>query len=346
MQTTTPSPLDNRPAALLRRWTTVLTGCKGPGLERADSVTRWLVIARACVFSMTFTSGLIGLLLAAEAGTFDGWLGLMSLIGLIAAHGVNNLVNDWTDVRRGVDTEDYPRAQYSTHPILGGLTTMNGLLSMALALNLLDAAIMFYLVSVRGPLVLAFALAGLGLSLAYTGFLKRIGLGELTALVVWGPLMIGGTYFVATGALPPEIWLATLPFGVAVASVLVGKHIDKRPADLAVGVRSLPVLLGERKSLLLNKIAFTLFFLLVPALVALRVTGPWVLITFLALPRLVQVWRAYSQPRPSEPPDGWTVWPLWYVGWAMLLNRRAGELFTLGLFLNVLVPRLVAWLAQ
>jgi 1,4-dihydroxy-2-naphthoate octaprenyltransferase len=345
MSMTTLNPVSNRPAALLRRWTTVLTGCNVPGLERADGVTRWLVISRACVFSMTFTSAVIGLLLAAGAGSFDGWLAFLSLLGLLAAHAVNNLLNDWTDVRKGIDTEDYPRAQYSPHPILGGLTSMNGLLRMALALNLLDAAIMLYLISVRGPVVLAFAIGGLGLSLAYTGFLKRIGLGELTALVVWGPLMIGGTYFVITGGLPAGIWLATLPFGLAVASVLVGKHIDKRSADMGVGVRSLPVLLGEKRSLALNKVAFSLFFLLVVALVVLRVTGPWVLLTFLALPRFVQVWRAYSRPRPQEPPEGWTVWPLWYVGWAMLFNRRAGELFTLGLFLNVLVPRLVTWLA-
>ncbi len=293
---------------------------------------------------MTFTSALIGLLLAAEAGRFNGWLALLCLVGLVAAHAVNNLLNDWTDVRRGIDTEDYPRAQYSPHPILAGLTTSRGLLGMALALNLVDAAIMLYLVSVRGPLILAFALGGLGLSLAYSGFLKRFGLGELTALVVWGPLMIGGTYFVVTGTLPATIWLATLPFGVAVASVLVGKHIDKRSADQAVGVRSLPVTLGESRSLALNKVAFSTYFLLVLALVVLRVTGPWVLLTFLALPRLVQVWRAFSRPRPSDPPDGWTVWPLWYVGWAMLFNRRAGELFTLGLLLNVLVPRLIGWL--
>jgi 1,4-dihydroxy-2-naphthoate octaprenyltransferase len=342
---TTITQTNTHTIALLKRWTMVLNGCNVPQVETADAVTRWLVISRACVFSMTFTSAMIGVLLASADGAFNAWLAFLSLIGLIAAHAVNNLVNDWTDVRRGVDTEDYPRAQYSTHPILGGLTTMNGLLAMALALNLLDAAIMIYLVTVRGPLVLVFALAGLGLSLAYTGFLKRFALGELTALVVWGPLMIGGTYFVITGELSPRIWLATLPYGLIVASVLVGKHIDKLAPDTAVGVRSLPVLLGYHASLRLNKVAFLLFYLLVGGLVLLRVTGPWVLITLLALPRLRQAWDAYSQPKPAEPPAGWTVWPLWYVSWAMLFNRRAGELFLLGLLLNALVPTLIGLLS-
>ena len=341
MTMTVQAPQHQHPLPLLKRWTTVLSGCNVPEIELADSVTRWLVISRACVFSMTMTSAMIGALLAAEAGTFKLWLALLALVGLLAAHAVNNLINDWTDVRKGVDTEDYPRAQYSTHPILGGLTTMNGLLKMALALNLLDASILVTFVFVQGPTVLLYALAGLGVSLAYTGFLKRIALGELASLVVWGPLMIGGTYYAIAGEITSPVWLATLPYGLIVASVLVGKHIDKRLPDTAVGVRSMPVLLGQGASLTLNKIAFLLFYLLVGALVALRVTGPWVLLTLLALPRLRQAWKAYSEPKPAEPPEGWTVWPLWYVGWAMFFNRRAGELFVLGLLLNTLIPRLL-----
>jgi 1,4-dihydroxy-2-naphthoate octaprenyltransferase len=332
------------PLPLLKRWATVVNGCNVPAIERADAVTRWLVISRACVLPMTITSGLIGALLAAQAGQFSLLPAVLALVGLAAAHAANNLINDWTDVRRGVDTEDYPRAQYSTHPILGGLTTLNGLLRAALALSLLDAAIMVVLTLISGPLVIAFAVGGLALSLAYTGFLKRLGLGELTSLVVWGPLMIGGTYLAIAGSLPPSVWLATLPYGVVVASVLVGKHIDKRVPDAALGVRSVPVLIGEGASLRLNKFLFLLFYALVIALVVGRIVGPWVLLTALGLPRLVQAWRAYSQPRPAAPPAGWTVWPLWYVGWAMVFNRRAGELFVLGLLLNVLVPHLLAWL--
>ena len=317
-----------------------------PGsVDLYDEVTRWLVISRACVLPMTITSGLIGTLLAAEAGRFSLLPALLALVGLAAAHAANNLINDWTDVRRGVDTEDYPRAQYSTHPILGGLTTLNGLLRAALALTLLDGAIMIALALISGPLVIAFAVGGLALSLAYTGFLKRLGLGELAALLVWGPLMIGGTYFAIAGALPSSLWLATLPYGLVVASVLVGKHVDKRVPDAAVGVRSVPVLIGEGASLRLNKALSILFYALVIGLVAGRVVGLGILLTLLALPRLVQAWRVYSQPKPTTPPDGWTVWPLWYVGWAMVFNRRAGELFVLGLLLNVLVPRIVALLS-
>lgn len=348
MSTKSETQLAGHPLPLLSRWKMVLDGCNIPQIELADGVTRWLVISRACVFSMSLTSGLLGLLIAVELaakGSFPvNWLnGILATIGVVIAHASNNLLNDWGDVRQGVDTEDYPRAQYSQHPILGGLTTPNGLLRAALVLNLFDLAIMLYLYSVRGPYILYFAVAGLLLSLSYTSFLKRAGLGELTALVVWGPLMIGGTAFAAAGpaVLTPAMWTLTIPYGLIVASVLVGKHIDKIEPDKGVGVHSIPVLLGQDRSLALNKVLFVLFYVLIVAMVALGYTGFWVLLTLLAIPRLRDSWKAYSEPKPKKAPEGWTVWPLWYVGWAMHFNRQAGELFTLGLLLNIVTPYVV-----
>ncbi|MBX3046173.1 MAG: prenyltransferase [Anaerolineales bacterium] len=334
----------NHPIPLVKRWQTVLNGCNIPQLELADGLTRWLVISRACVFSMSFTSGMLGLLIAAEQvgiGNVNWLLGILAVIGVVAAHASNNLLNDYFDVRQGVDTEDYPRAQYSTHPILGGLTTPKGLLLAAGLLNLVDLAIMLYLFSQRGILIVAFAVAGLLLSLLYTSVLKRAGLGELTALIVWGPLMIGGTAFAASGVISPAIWVLSLPYGLIVASVLIGKHIDKIKPDKKVGVNSVPVLLGEKRSLQLNKVTFIIFYILILAMVFLKYTGPWVLLTFLAIPRLRQTWKAYSEPKPAKAPAGWTVWPLWYVSWAMLFNRKAGEFFTLGLLLNLATPYVV-----
>ena len=338
MTTKAESQTAAHPIPLLTRWKMAIDGCNVPQIELADGFTRWLVISRACVFSMSLTSGMIGLLIAAEQGTVNWLLGILAVIGVVFAHAANNLINDWGDVRQGVDTEDYPRAQYSPHPILGGLTTPKRLLGAALLLNLFDAAIMMYLFTQRGALIIGFALAGLLLSISYTSFLKRAGLGELTALIVWGPLMIGGTAFAASGVLTPAIWALTLPYGLIVASVLVGKHVDKIDADKEVGVRSIPVLLGEKNSLILNKISFVLFYVIVIALVAFRYTGPWVLLTFLAFGRLRETWDAYSKPKPKKAPEGWTVWPLWYVGWAMHFNRQAGEFFVMGMLLNIAVP--------
>jgi len=325
------------PLPVFKRWMLAINGCNVPNIEIADSVTKWLVISRACVFSMTFTSGIIGVLLAAIYGSVNWWLATLCVIGLVIAHAANNLINDYIDVKQGVDTEDYPRTQYSTHPILGGLTTREGILRAAILLNLLDGFIMIYLIIVRGPIVLGFALLGLLLSLAYTGYLKRFGLGELTAFIVWGPLMIGGTAFIASGELSPEIWLNSLPYGLIVASVLVGKHIDKIEADKSVGVRSIPVILGEKKSLVLNKIFFILFYVLIIGLVLFQYAGWGILITLFAINRLRLTWDVYSKPKPKSPPEEWTVWPLWYVGWAMHFNRQAGEFFILGLILNLAV---------
>lgn len=335
------------PLPLFTRWKMAIDGCNVPQIELADGVTRWLVISRSCVFSMSLTSGLLGLLIAAEQAarsqaTVNWGLGLLAVLGVVIAHASNNIINDYMDVRQGVDTEDYPRAQYSPHPILGGLTTPRGLLTAAAILTLIDAAIMLFLYTQVGITVVYFAVAGFLLSLFYTTLLKRAGLGELTALVVWGPLMIGGTAFAALGTpLTTDIWLLTFPYGFIVASVLIGKHIDKIGPDKKVGVNSIPVLLGEERAKAFNKVVFIFFYCLIVALVAFGYTGPGVLLTFFAIGRLRTTWKMYSQPKPKKAPEGWTVWPLWYVGWAMHFNRQAGEFFTIGLLLNIAVPYLL-----
>ena len=54
----------------------------------------------------------------------------------------------------------------------------------------------------------------------------------------------------------------------------------------------------------------------------------------LVIPRLVQVWRVYDEPRPERPPKNFPIWPLWYVAWAFLFTRQAGALLVLGLALD------------
>jgi 1,4-dihydroxy-2-naphthoate octaprenyltransferase len=208
--------------------------------------------------------------------------------------------------------------------------------------NVLNLVILIVLIARAGWPTLVFALAGLFISFFYVApplKLKHHGLGEPGVFLVWGPLMIGGTYFVTAGSMPTVgVWLATIPYAIAVTTVLMGKHIDKLDADKQKGIRTLPVILGEKASLRINMGLMVSFYVVVLALVLTGTLGVWLLLVALALPRLRMVLQLYREPKPSEPPEGYTVWPLWYVSWAFYHNKRAGLLFVAGLALNLLIP--------
>jgi len=338
-----PEPAVGTPGfgTLLDSWRQVIATGNLPRGRAMDGVSRWLLITRACVFTMTLTSGLIGGLLAAANAPAPRWgLFALALLGLVIAHAANNMINDFFDLTGGVDTAEYTRALYAPHPLLSGLISKRGLVAAIAAFNLADLAILLALVAARGSAVAAFALAGLFVSVFYVApplRLKHHGLGEPGVFVVWGPLMIGGTYFVTAGTLPAWVWLASVPYALAVTTVLIGKHIDKYEQDRARGIHTLPVMLGKDVSLRLNQVLMATFYAAVVALVAGRFLGIGVLVVAAALPRLVQVLQAYSRPKPAAPPPGYRVWPLWYVSLAFHHNKLAGGLFVLGLAANVVL---------
>jgi 1,4-dihydroxy-2-naphthoate octaprenyltransferase len=329
--------------SLISNWVEVIQTANLSSDKKMDTVSKWLIITRAAVFSMTLTSGLIGGLLAAALADQVNWLNFfLALLGLALAHASNNMINDFFDQQSGVDTDEYARALYAPHPVLSGLISERGLRTAIMITNAIDAAIMIYLLLQTGWLVLVFALLGLFVSVFYVAppiKLKHRGLGEPGVFVVWGPLMIGGTYFVTAGELPPlGVWLASIPYALVVTTVLIGKHIDKLEADREKGIRTLPVILGEKASLWLNSGLMISYYLLTFGLVFAGVLGVWVLLILLALPRLFEVLKIYRDPRPAEPPEDYPVWPLWFVSAAFYHNKLAGGMFVAGLILNLLIP--------
>jgi 1,4-dihydroxy-2-naphthoate octaprenyltransferase len=328
-------------ASSLRNWGEILRTQNLSSDRRMDLVSRWLLIVRASVFPMTITSAAIGGLLAAGADEPNWLYFALAFIGLVLAHAANNMINDYYDLEGGVDSEQYVRTQYAPHPVLSGLVSKTGLLIAIAVVNLLDLGILLYLAEARGSGVAAFALLGLFVSVGYVAppvRLKHRGLGEPGVALVWGPLMIGGTYFVTAGTLEPWVFVASLPYAILVTTVLIGKHVDKLEADTAKGIHTLPVLLGRERSLFLNQQLMVSYFVLVLALVLVGTLGVWTLLTFAAVPRLVEVIRVYNRPPPDEPPPRYPLWPLWYVSWAFVLTRRAGALFVLGLLLDAVYP--------
>ena len=332
----------------LGTWYKILNGTYDMATEpvlRLDTFSRWLIATRSVVFVMTANSVIIGgLLYLLSAGFSPGFLlpFALALVGLVTAHAASNLFNDYWDAKHGIDTsQDYFRPAYMPHPTISGMMSPQGLFSLGIGHLLLMIAITAYFVALRGPLVLLFAGLGVLFLTLYAGGplpLKRIGLGEPTVFVVWGPLMVGGTFFVLSGTLPVWVIVASIPYAVSVTTVLFGKHIDKIEYDTKLGVKTVPVLLGERVTKTALRALIVVAYAAVLGLVVTSFIPVWSLISLAALPRASQLFRILSSPRPKEKPAGAVAGPICYLGFVFSHNRRFGALYVFGLILSVLIP--------
>lgn len=319
--------------------------------DQLDVISKWLISTRAAVLIMTFISAALAGLFAWRDGAFTllPWLALT--LGLIFAHASNNIFNDFTDFVRGVDKDNYFRTIYGAQPVASGLMTKRQHLTYFAVTGLLALAFGLYLIFVNANDPVVWILLGLGafFVLFYTWPLKYIALGEIAVLLVWGPLMIGGGYYVLAHQWNWNVVIASLPYVLGVTTVIFGKHIDKFMIDQAKKIYTLPVVIGEKAArygvlaMMILPYVFTLY------LVAVKFFTPVMLIVFFALPTLRQILPAFQKPkpetRPADFPDGQGGWPLYFAPMAFWNNRSFGMYFMLGVLIDVLL-RVVPFTAQ
>lgn len=263
----------------------------------------WFLATRPWSFSMTAISVGVGGALAALHGAFDLWFFSVTLSGAVAVHGATNLINDYFDYKSGVDRPGAPTTLYRPHPLVQGLIAPSAVLKVSFGLYLLAGLIALYLLWVKGLGLLGFILVGLVASLFYTADpvrYKYVALGELSVFLMWGPLMIGGSYFVQTGELSPHVIAISIPFGVLVALVLLANNLRDIQYDGSVGIKTLGTLLGEQKTLRLYQILAVLAYLAVIALVALRILSPWGLLVFFSAPLAFRLIKTLPREIPKD----------------------------------------------
>jgi 1,4-dihydroxy-2-naphthoate octaprenyltransferase len=161
----------------------------------------------------------------------------------------------------------------------------------------------------------------------------------LAVLIVWGPLMIGGGYYVITGNWDWGVVIASLPYALGVTTVIFGKHIDKYKDDNAKGIHTLPVLIGEKagRYAVIGMIFFQ--YISVVYLIVIGFFTPILLVVLLAIPALIRIWPIYSHSKPEQEPPGYipNTWPLYYVAAAFYHNRSFGLWFLLGLIVDAVL---------
>ena len=325
-------------------WLGAFVGFYRPGLEEVrclDPVSKFLYSARSVILVISAQAAVIAALLALGDRQFHWLETVMILTGFVAAHMLSNLSNDYFGYRRGHDTPESPRMRYTVHPLASGVLDARVLVTGLAILAIIGAGTCAFFIVERGWPAAAFAAAGIALLLLYDAApipLKSIGLGELAVFLVWGPLMVGGGYAMIAGRVSPEAFYVSIPYGLGVMSILVGKHIDQIEFDARMGIRTLPVLLGERNARMLNAAAIVLMYVVSAALIASGRLTPFAAVIAFALLRGTRAVSVMSRPRPAAPPEGYVGWPLWYHRVCLLHERAFGGFYILGLAIGAVWP--------
>lgn len=265
-------------------------------------IREWFLASRPWSFPMTIISASLGAVLAAQEGFFDPILYLLTLSGLILFHASTNLLNDYYDIKHGVDKPESPTALYRKHPILTGEFTLGSFKKAVTLLYVLVLLVAGYLTLLRGWIIMALTLAGLILSIFYTSDplkFKHYPLGEVAVFTVWGPLMVAGTHYVLSGVLSVRAVLASLPLGVLVAAVLFANNLRDMRYDCEVGLRTLAVLVGLERGLRLYKCFIASAYILSTLLVLLRVLSPWSLLVLLTVPKAASIVKLFEKRVPA-----------------------------------------------
>ena len=260
------------------------------------NVKTLFLATRPWSFTMTFSSVTLGALIAALGGSFSVMLYVLTLVGMIAFHAATNLLNDFYDVKHGVDRVGAPTTKYRPHPSATGQESPYTIRMWAAIFYLVTLAVGAYLSLLASPWVVVLVGAGVIGSVLYTAdpvVLKSKGLGEVTVFLMWGPLVPLGAYLVQTGLLSSAPVVASVPIGILVALVLLANNIRDIEYDGSVGMKTIAVMLG-RRAVTLYGVLLLITYLCVPAFIFAKVLPVWSLITLLTLPGAWGLWKMFA----------------------------------------------------
>jgi 1,4-dihydroxy-2-naphthoate octaprenyltransferase len=263
----------------------------------------WFLATRPWSFTMTAISVGVGGAVAALDGAFDVWLFLLTLVGAVCVHGATNLINDYFDYKGGVDRPGAPTTLYRPHPLVQGLISPRAVLWVSVGLYAIAAIIGLALLALKGAGLLWFILVGAIASFFYTAGpikYKYIALGELAVFLMWGPVIVGGTYFVQRGSLSPDAVLISVPFGLLVALVLLANNLRDIDYDRSAGIATLGTLLGQQKTRVLYQGLILLAYLAIALLIALKILSPWGVLVFFSAPVAFRLIRTLQREIPND----------------------------------------------
>jgi len=234
---------------------------------------------------------LVGTALAAAGGQFHVLTFIATLVGAIFIQVGTNLSNDYSDARRGADTDDRLGPVRVT---AGGLVPPRQVLVATYVSFGLAVLVGLYLVAVAGPELLLIGAASILAGVLYTGGPRPYGyegLGELFVFLFFGLVAVTGSYYVQVQRLPWEAFALAVPVGLLAAAILVVNNARDLETDRRAGKRTLAVRLGRKRTRDLYAAMVYGAFLIALVPIAGGSLSPWLLLVLIAGPLAVPIVR-------------------------------------------------------
>jgi 1,4-dihydroxy-2-naphthoate octaprenyltransferase len=233
----------------------------------------------------------VGTSLAGTEDVFHPLRFAAALVGSIFIQVGTNLSNDYSDARRGADTEDRLGPVRVT---AGGLMPPRTVLVGTYVAFGIAVGAGLYLTAVAGWQLLVVGIASILAGVLYTGGPRPYGyegLGELFVFLFFGVVAVVGSYYVQVEDLRWEAFALSAPVGLLAAAILVVNNVRDIETDRRAGKRTLAVKLGRDAARGLYTAMLTVSF---AAPVAMWLAGglsAWVLLSLAALPLTVPLTR-------------------------------------------------------
>jgi 1,4-dihydroxy-2-naphthoate octaprenyltransferase len=251
----------------------------------------WLVAARPRTLPAAVAPVLVGTALAGLDDVFHPLRFACALVGSVFIQVGTNLANDYSDARRGADTEDRLGPVRVT---AGGLMPPRQVLVGTWIAFGIAVAAGAYLVAVAGWELLLVGAASIAAGVLYTGGPRPYGyegLGEIFVFLFFGIVAVVGSFYVQVERLRWEAFAVAAPVGLLAAAILVVNNVRDIETDRRAGKRTLAVRLGRLRARRLFAVMIVLSYLAPVAIWAAGGLTYCVMLPLLSAPLAVPLMR-------------------------------------------------------
>ena len=212
-------------------------------------ISVWLRVIRVRFLLASVIAVLVGLALNwSQNGSIEFFDAFLTFAGVMALHASVDLLNDYWDFKRGIDTKT-TRTKMSggTGVLPEGLLKPSSVYRAGVFFLVLGALIGSYFVITYGILIaiiLGFAILSIYF---YSTKIVDSGLGEFF-VAVKGSMIVIGTFYIQSGEVSIESILAGIVIGTLSSLVLFIASFPDHDADKSKGRKTLVITVGKEKA--------------------------------------------------------------------------------------------------